>query len=163
MPPGPKPVPTHLKILAGNPGHRPLSTNEAKPLPGRPTCPRHLSPEAKTEWRRMVRELEPLGLLTSLDRAALAAYCQAWARWAEAEEALRRHGMLVKSPSGYPMVSPYLSVANKALNQVRLLLGEFGLSPSSRSRVTAAYVPDARDLAFEREFGGNAYTWDSKA
>jgi P27 family predicted phage terminase small subunit len=82
--------------------------------------------------------LEPLALVTKLDRAALAAYCQAWGRWVEAEEALRKHGVLVKSPSGFPMQSPYLAIANKALKEMRLLLQEFGLSPSSRSRVTAA-------------------------
>lgn len=137
---GPKPKPTALKVLAGT--NRPDRANpaEARPRAQRPTCPAHLCPAARSEWRRIIGELEPLGLVTKLDRAALAAYCQAWGRWVEAEEALRKHGVLVKSPSGFPMQSPYLAVANKAMNQMRLLLQEFGMSPSSRSRATASPI-----------------------
>ncbi len=82
-------------------------------------------------------ELLSLGLLTSIDRAALAAYCQAWGRWVEAEEALKKHGVVVRSPNGFPIQSPYLAIANKARDQMRSMLTEFGMSPSSRSRVVA--------------------------
>ncbi len=37
--------------------------------------PSHLDAEAWREWRRMLGETEPLGLMTKLDRAAYAAYC----------------------------------------------------------------------------------------
>ncbi len=74
-------------------------------------------------------------MLTVLDRAALSAYCQAWGRWIEAEERLRQHGVIVRSPNGFPVQSPYLAVANKAMAQMSKLLVEFGLSPSSRSRI----------------------------
>ena len=76
-----------------------------------------------------------LGLMSDLDRAALAAYCQAWSRWVEAEDALRQYGVVIKSPSGFPMQSPFLSVANKALEQMRGLLIEFGMTPASRTKV----------------------------
>ena len=78
--PGRKPRPTHLKILEGNPGKRSLTKNEPKPRPVNPTQPDWLLREAKAEWRRVVPELERMGLLTTVDRAALATYCQAWAR-----------------------------------------------------------------------------------
>ncbi len=127
---GPAPKPTRLKALAGNPGKRPLNRHEPQPKPGLPRCPAQLSEEAKREWKRISKELDRLGLLTVLDRAALSAYCQAWGRWIEAEERLRQHGVIVKSPSGFPVQSPYLSVANKAMAQMSKLLVEFGLSPS---------------------------------
>ena len=76
-----------------------------------------------------------MGLLTSIDRTALALYCQAWGRWVEAEEALKQYGVMVKSPSGFPMQSPYLAVATKAMEQMRQLMAEFGMSPSSRTRL----------------------------
>ena len=34
-----------------------------------------------------------------------------------------------------PMQSPYLAIANKAMEQMRAMLTEFGMSPSSRTRV----------------------------
>lgn len=139
---GRKPTPTALKVVRGNPGRRPLNQDEPKPRVRVPAPPRHLSDEAKREWRRVGRQLADAGLVTALDRAALAGYCQAWGRWVEAEELLKRHGMLVKSPNGYPMMSPYLNVANRAMEQLRLLLTEFGMSPSSRSRVSVVQTED---------------------
>ena len=47
-------------------------------------------------------------------------------------------GMVVRSPSGYPMTNPYLSIATKALAACNKLWPELGLTPSSRSRVTTA-------------------------
>ena len=45
---------------------------------GRATCPKQLDTEARREWRRVAPELERMGLSTTLDRAALAAYCACW-------------------------------------------------------------------------------------
>jgi P27 family predicted phage terminase small subunit len=77
-----------------------------------------------------------MGLLCKIDRAALALFCQAWERWVEAEEALKKYGVMVKSPNNFPMQSPYLAIANKAMEQMRALLAEFGMSPSSRTRIS---------------------------
>jgi P27 family predicted phage terminase small subunit len=95
-----------------------------------PRCPSHLEGEARKEWKRMGHKLVECGLMTEIDGAALALYCQAWARWIEAERNLVRYGVVVKSPSGFPMQSPYLAVANKAMEQMTRLLVEFGVSPA---------------------------------
>jgi P27 family predicted phage terminase small subunit len=144
---GRKPVPTKLKLLSGNPGKRPLNEHEPEPERKLPRPPAHLSPAAKREWRRVGRLLLTLGLVSDLDRGALAAYCQAWGRWVEAEESLKRYGVVVKSPSGFPMQSPFLAIANKAMEQMRQFLGEFGMTPASRTRVHAdpPAAPDPLD------------------
>ena len=49
---GPKPKPTKLKLLEGNPGRRPINDKEPKPKERLPQCPTHLSEEAKREWQR---------------------------------------------------------------------------------------------------------------
>lgn len=105
-----------------------------------PQCPDHLDPEASVEWTRLAAELHALGILTRIDRAVLAAYCQTWSRWCAAERKVTEQGTIVKSPNGYPIINPYLSVANEALRQLRAFATELGLSPSSRSRVN---LPDA--------------------
>ena len=133
---GRRPKPTHLKLLQGNPGKRPLNANEPKPSAELPPPPDHLSDLAKQEWQRMGEHLVKLGLLTMIDRSAFAAYCVVWTRWVEAEEALTKTGPVVKSPSGYPMLSPFYTVANQSLSQLRAYLTEFGMTPSSRSRTT---------------------------
>jgi P27 family predicted phage terminase small subunit len=101
-------------------------------------APSHLCPAAKAEWRRLARQLTTLRILTELDRAALAAYCQAYGRWAEAERKLRETPMLLKLPSGYVQQNPWLSIAHKQLELMHKYLTEFGLSPVARSRISIA-------------------------
>src|SRR3979409_359558 len=108
---GRRPKPTRLKTLAGNPGKRPLNEDEPRPEAAIPDCPAELRPMARKEWERLIVELCALRLLTHLDRAALAAYCGAYALWAEATEAIQKYGSLIKSPTGFPIQSPYLALA----------------------------------------------------
>ena len=106
--------------------------------PGRlPSCPGHLNPAAAAEWRRVAKALQRAGVLTAFDRAALAAYCQAWGRWVEAEEKLRETPALVRTPSGYVQQSPWLSIAHKQLELMGRYMVELGLTPAARSRVAA--------------------------
>ena len=90
---------------------------------------------ARKEWKRLAKELADLGLLTRIDRGQLAAYCQAHALWVEAVQALGRYGAMVKSPNGYPMQSPYVAVANKQVDIMVRIAAEFGMTPSSRTRI----------------------------
>jgi len=154
---GRKPKPTVLKVLAGNPGHRPLNPREPEPRRRMPPCPDVLQGEARAEWHRMGRKLHQAGLLTEIDGPALMGYCLAYGRLLDAEAKLREYGSVVKAPSGYLVHSPYLAIANKALEQMRSMLVEFGMTPSSRSRVQAsggvwAPAPGESDID-ERFFG----------
>jgi P27 family predicted phage terminase small subunit len=85
----------------------------------------------------MVAELNPLRILTHLDRAALASYCGAYARWAEATEAIQKFCSMVKSPTGYPVQSPYVPIANRQTEIMMRIASEFGFTPASRSRISA--------------------------
>lgn len=140
--PGRPPKPTHLKVLEGNPGKRPLNQNEPKPKPLAPKCPSWLDREAKREWKRVAPELERLGLLTVVDGAALAAYCQAYARWVKAEKILQEKGLTFETPNGYEQQRPEVSIANKSMQIIRAFCAEFGLTPSARARMT---LPDEDD------------------
>lgn len=134
---GRKPKPTKTKQLAGNPGKRKLNAAEARIPASLPSCPAHLSKEAKAEWKRMAQVLYQHGLLTEVDRAALAAYCQAYARWVKAERVVSAKGMISLTAHGTQTISPYVRIARQAMDDMRKLAVEFGLTPSSRSRVTA--------------------------
>ena len=153
---GRKPKPTNLKVLEGNPGQRPLNDNEPKPDKKAPTCPAWLEPEAKKEWRRMSKQLEQLGLLTELDRAAFAAYCQAYARWKEAEEFITKHGSMIRTPNGYLQQVPQVSIAQTNQNLMLKYCAEFGLTPSSRSRIIASDGKSDTEDEMEQLLRGNA-------
>lgn len=146
---GRRPTPTRLKILSGNPGKRPMNENEPQPEIHLPRPPKHLSPAARKEWYRVGRILLHHRLISDMDRAALEAYCVIYARWVDAEQKVIRHGTIVLSPDKkFPMKSPYLCVAEAALEQMRKLMIEFGLTPASRSRV--ASLPSEEEDELDR-------------
>jgi P27 family predicted phage terminase small subunit len=134
---GRRPKPTRIKALTGNPGKRPLNLHEPRPEPTLPECPPELSPAAQREWARLTVELSKLNLITNLDRGALATYCGAYGMWAEAMEQIQKYGTMVKSPTGFPIQSPYLSIANRQAEIMMRIASEFGFTPASRSRISA--------------------------
>jgi P27 family predicted phage terminase small subunit len=146
---GRKPKPQIIRHLEGNPGKRRLNNREPSPPAGIPRCPKYLDDEAKAEWFRTCKVLKDMGLLTLADRTALAAYCVVYSRWLKAEEQVQKFGPIVKSPEkGFPLKSPYLVIADQALETMRKFMIEFGLTPSSRSRI---HVPDGGQAKDELE------------
>lgn len=143
-------MPTELKLLRGNPGKRRINPDEPKPPPASGPPPSWLPASAKREWRRVAPILQRPGLLSQADEDALTTYCCAYARWKAAEQKVDELGLILQGPSGYPMVSPYLTIANKAMAQCQKMLAEFGMTPSARSRVVSAKAPtpDARTARF---------------
>ena len=61
--------------------------------------------------------------------------------WSDAIQAIQKYGPLVKSPNGYPQVSPYLAIANKQAEIMIRIASEFGFTPASRSRIATDQPP----------------------
>jgi phage terminase small subunit len=55
---------------------------------------------------------------------------------------------MIKSPSGYPVQSPYVSVANRQAEIMMRIASEFGFTPASRSRISTH--PNAEPTLFDR-------------
>lgn len=91
---GRKPVPTTLKLLRGNPGHRPPPPNEPIPPDLYPECPKHLGKEARRTWNRTVPVLYDMGVVKEINVAVLARYCEGNGQWVE----LKRELATIKSP-----------------------------------------------------------------
>jgi P27 family predicted phage terminase small subunit len=142
---GPPPKPTHLRILQGNPSCRPLNRNEPQPPPVETVDPPdYLSGHSRDEWRRIAPCLRNLRLLTQADVPVLAAYCIAYGRWREAEEALAKfraedpvtHGLLVEG-----RINPLVRISRNAARDCLRYAGEFGLTPAARSRISVGIGP----------------------
>ena len=135
--PGRKPKPSQLKLLEGNPGHRPI--NEREPMPPKKAlaCPKDLSREGKKEWRRLCKELEQSGVLTSWDMRIFEQYCDAYAKWKEATVFLNERGLFYITPSGYPQQFPQVAIAQKYSVLMHKYAQELGLTPAARSRLIA--------------------------
>ena len=151
------PAPTAIKLLKGVQPKR-INKREALLPVDIPPIPTHLDEAAAAEWRRVCEHLAPAGLLTHADRAALAGYCVAWSRWVDAETHVRDEGTILKPKEGkkaYPVVNPYLRLADTAMKQMRDFLSDFGMSPASRSRIQVEKPEPLSDLeAFRRKYDG---------
>ena len=152
---GRKPKPTAMKELEGNPGKRKLNAQEPKPDATPPKCPAWLSVEAKREWKRICPFLEKAGLLTQVDRAALAGYCQSYANWQNAEKHIAEEGSTFETPNGYQQQTPWVSIAQTNLKNMLKFCTEFGLTPSSRSRIAAAKADEDSEDDMEHLLRGD--------
>jgi P27 family predicted phage terminase small subunit len=130
---GPPAKPTALKIANGNPGHRPLNTKEPTPEIEAPECPTFLDKIARIEWDRIVPILISHEVLSRMDLAALAAYCQSYSRWQEAEKELTKGTTYESKGRFYP--KPQLKISQDERRLMHRFLTEFGLTPASRTRV----------------------------
>lgn len=132
-----------------------MNADEPKFQLSKPNPPAHLNDDAKAEWRRVVTVLFNAGLMTEMDRAALAAYCQAYGRWAQAERALarmaendeRNYALMVKTTQGNAVQNPLVGTANKAMMEMMRIAIEFGMTPSARARVRALPDDQQTDLS----------------
>ena len=134
--PGRKPKPTELKILEGNPGKRALPAGEPKPQPVAPTMPRGLPPLARKFWREHAPKLEALGILTEVDGPAFAMAALHYALAREAAQAIKDEGLVGVDINGLKRKHPLLQVLRDNSGAFRQWCAEFGLTPSSRSRLS---------------------------
>jgi len=134
---GPKPKPTYLKLLEGNPGKQAVPRKEPKPE-GVGRMPGWLHEIAKRFWRRRAPELERLGLLTASDSETFAAVCQDYALWQVAEKELAKGGaVLTAKNSGYEMPSPWVAIAKQRRDAFVREASAFGMTPSGRVGLVA--------------------------
>lgn len=142
-------------MIRGNPGRRPLPENEPEIPSEIPDPPQHLNKKAKEEWGRITPDLERYGLLTKIDGSALGAYCDYYAQWAEASAKIKKDGMIIQTAFG-PQINPWLRISNKAIEGMKKILVEFGMTPSSRSRVKSAPKSE------EKPEGADYFGWVEK-
>lgn len=136
--------PTALKKLQGNPGKRPLNTVEPIAPDGEPELPRGMSKAANREWAFIVPQLRLLGVLSIIDGKALAQYCDAHAHVEMARKEIKKHGLLIEeavtSKEGFYVGTKYkenpaVNIYAKFSKIMNTYLQQFGLTPSSRSKL----------------------------
>ena len=157
---GRRPKPTAIKELQGNPGHRPLNAQEPVAPKGEPEMPKGMLPAARREWKRIVPLLIKLGILSSIDGKALAAYCDTYAHWERARKDIEKYGLVIEEPvldkfnnpicvgaiPGLPpeagakylvklKQNPAVQIYATFGKMMKSFLIEFGLTPASRAKL----------------------------
>ena len=142
---GRPPKPTNLKLSEGNRGHRPINQHEPQVTAALLDPPEHLSELAKEEWRQVQPQLFHCGIMTALDRSVLEGYCQSYGDWVEYRQIITRmaardevtRGLLLRTANGF-RDNPLVHMANRAKADFLRFAGELGMTPSARSRISAA-------------------------
>lgn len=140
---GRKPVPTHLKAVKGT--LQPCRTNTKEPQPAADAIdpPPGMSKLALAHWQTVSRHLQAARILTNIDTTALMLYCETYATWRDATDQINKYGSVVAGKDEYPIRSPYLLVAQKSFEQMKSMMTEFGMTPSSRTRIKVV-EPEAK-------------------
>lgn len=132
---GRKPKPTWLKVVAGNPGKRPLNVDEPMPAGNLVDPPEWMTEAQKAGWQYAIANAPP-GLLKRLDLSVLSVWVVAQDLHRDAAEKVAKYGAVIKAPNtGVPIQSPYVAVLNKQAALMMKAAAEMGFTPSSRSRV----------------------------
>lgn len=144
--PSPKPKPPGLKLIEGSRPGRDSGGRLVKEPPEferrAPSPPDWLPDEARAEWDRVVPDLARLNLLKPLDRAVLTAYCLTWDRMVAAYKDVASGKLTTRGSQGQLVKHPSVMVLETATRELRALAAEFGMTPSSESRLGTAKDDD---------------------
>ena len=128
---GPTPTPTKVKMLRGETRPSRLNLHEPMPASDAPKIPADMDPEAKTVWRRVLRDMRHTGVIRAADADVLRCYCEAVSRYAQAARLYAQSGPIVKR-DGNLVKNPLHQVARDNADEIRQFARELGLSPSAR-------------------------------
>src|ERR1700694_4049549 len=147
-------TPTKIRILNGNPSRRPLPTNEPQFTPGIPDRPKSISADARKQWDGLIGEMANSGVLRRVDGGALAMLCEDLAMLATLRQGLAAQAREItkkakekKQPiSGNALTAlsrttegrRTLTTIRELSAQIIIQRREFGLTPSSSTRVQAS-------------------------
>ena len=145
--PGRKPKPTAIKKLAGNPGKRPLNELEPKPGPTDAKMPRGVLPKyGQKLWKDLAPRMIKLGVLTDVDLPAFEMMCIHYALARQALDEVHDNGLTIEE-EGKTKKNPAMQAFRENSQAYKALLVEFGLTPSSRSRIESTPLDNEPTLA----------------
>jgi phage terminase small subunit len=153
---GPAPKPTGIRVLEGNPSKRPLPENEPQYDCGIPAPPKGISRAAKRIWDDLANEMAFSGVLRRVDQRSLWQLAEDEALLEEGYVGLRKMANALKAeakkqgknlPAGPIFALLGMTNGRLAMSAIRDLASrviierrEFGLTPASRSRISASDI-----------------------
>lgn len=141
---GPKPKPTAIRLLEGNPGRMPINPSEITcAAPAVMPSVVGMDEHAAEEWRRILASMPP-DVYTALDVAMIAQYALAWSMLIRAQQELDMRGLLIEFDKygkdgdiiGSELdVNPALKAWKAASDVLLKTTDRLGLSPGVRARL----------------------------
>lgn len=136
---GPAPKSDNLRLLSGARQRKKAGTPEPTVLIDLEP-PRWLDKEARAFWRRNVVALFDNRIITELDVPAFAIMAATWSMWRRLSDKIEA---LDSSTDLYRTLS---IIRDRQANTLRLQLMDFGMTPSTRTRVQMAPLPEPAEV-----------------
>lgn len=146
---GPKPKPTSLRVFEGDPGNL-LGKRKGEMQPPAPPVlpppPAWLGDIGKQAWEQVAATLWRIGCLTENDQKLLSLYCEAWEEFFEARKEIETCGPTAYTDKGTCYQHPAVGRKNKAIQRIRQIGGDFGMSPTARVGLNLSPAEQLDDL-----------------
>ena len=128
-----KPLPLH--ILHGTVRQDRINLHAPLPEINIPPCPPELDTTGQNEWSRITAHLYRLNMIAEIDLAVLAGYCHCFEQFIKTAEQIKKTGYLIKSPTGYPIINPIISINARARGDMLAFAKELGLTVIQRTKI----------------------------
>lgn len=140
---GPVAEPDNVRTLKGLPTLKDGEGRAVRRLvlpPKAPAPPGGMGAAAAAEWRRVVPELARAGVLATVDRGVLTAYCTAWGHMIDAQKILQKDGVVIDSKrgDGAPVKHPAWQIYREANRTMLGAAAQCYLTPTARLRMPVA-------------------------
>ena len=144
---GRRPKPTALRILEGTAHRKPPSREPSAPK-GVPPVPERLKADAVAlaKWEELAAILTQMGVLTTGDGEALATLCEVHSAEQSCLLQLRAGGAVMHTDLGGVKPNPAGPMYRSLVAMKASLLSEFGLTPSSRTKLATPIEKPQDDL-----------------
>lgn len=141
--------PTHLKAVQGTTRKDRSNADEPKASSTIPVAPNYLSTRAAEKFGQLVSVLRGMGIASSDDTDALAMLSGMLIEIEEDSVLLDSIGAFYMPSEESGIVRAHPAVARVATNRQRAqsMLGEFGLTPAARSKVSAGKAEEVNPFA----------------
>ena|SRR5690349_16653669 len=130
---GPKPRPTHLKVIEGERESR-INRNEPLPTEGEVVKP-VMGEAASAIWDELAEDLMDKGCLTPWDVYLFEAFCEAVAAFRENRDLLRQNGYTARGSHGGVIKSPHHQIMRDCQQTMAQIGSRFGFTPGDRANL----------------------------
>lgn len=136
---GRKPLAPEVHEHNGSYRKNPNRENKERPVIDgeRPDAPEWFNELELEVWHALCADLEQKGVQDTSNRELLIAYCTAYAGWFECRRMVMENAYTMIDNHGNVKRHPVATDMHKFREQLNKLIPEFGLSPSSRSRLVS--------------------------
>lgn len=152
---GPAPIPTALKIAAGNPGRRELNDDEPVPPPGQVEPPFVLTDDGLAVWKVAAPVAAAMKTLTTADVLTFAVFCEAYGRWMRLRDICAKGTTYTRTDEKgriiYVGEIPQAAEMRKLYDTILKYASHFGMTAAARSRIRVQLAGSSSDPAAESE------------